>query len=239
MMTRKTLHHHRRRERGREKKKANLHLLRAHGGLCITTLLKTCIKTSSSPNKYSYIYIFFTSFVSKAEPFLLCGTKLCIVQKYSGKAFVFPSPRRRASPFPLIHALSLVQHTCITVKNNKKTRPLLQSHAITAWAQKMHTGTFIADACCTLRHTQRKEAFSFTQSQPSQAAHNFNDSQSQANLCSQRLWKLPRRMIEKEKKKKQYIWQLALVDPNKVTHIWRSLTNCSLSSSQWEKTLEC
>lgn len=135
MMTRKTLHHHRRRERGREKKKANLHLLRAHGGLCITTLLKTCIKTSSSPNKYSYIYIFFTSFVSKAEPFLLCGTKLCIVQKYSGTAFVFPSRRRRASPFPLIHALSLVQHTCITVKNNNKKKnktssPVTRNHSM-------------------------------------------------------------------------------------------------------------
>lgn len=44
----------------------------------------------------------------------------------------------------------------------------------------MHTGMSIADACRILRHAQRKEPSSFTQFQPLQAAHNFNDSQSQA-----------------------------------------------------------
>lgn len=143
MMTRKMLHHHRRRERGREKKR-QLFTCFVHTAVCITTLLKTCIKTSSSPNKYSYIYIFFTSFVSKAEPFLLCGTKLCIVQKYSEKASPFPHVRYVRSPFrqcKLSLSLSLVQHTCITVKNNKK-RDLFSIHT-----QSQHGHKKCASAC--------------------------------------------------------------------------------------------
>lgn len=160
MMTRKMLHHHRRRERGREKKR-QLFTCFVHTAVCITTLLKTCIKTSSSPNKYSYIYIFFTSFVSKAEPFLLCGTKLCIVQKYSEKASPFPHVRYVRSPFrqcKLSLSLPCSAHMYHS-KKQQKTRPLLHTHAITAWAQKMRIGMFIADDSRIFKTQAEKEGF--------------------------------------------------------------------------------
>lgn len=92
--------------------------------VCVSRpLLKTCIKTSSSPNKYSYIYIFPQALYQKQSH------SSSVVQNYASfryipeKAFFFSSPflhvKDVRSPLHLIHALSLVLHTRITVKNNK------------------------------------------------------------------------------------------------------------------------
>lgn len=90
-----------------KKKKANLHLLRAHGGLCITTLLKTCIKTSSSPNKYSYIYIFFH--------------KLCI--KSRAVPPLWYKIMHRSEIFRESFCLSLTSETCVPLSANTRSLP--------------------------------------------------------------------------------------------------------------------
>lgn len=208
MMTRKTLHHHRWRERDRERKKTKAissPTSCARRSVYHDPLLKTCIKASNSPNKYSYIYIFPQALYQKQS------RSSSVVQNYASfryipeKAF-FSSPFLHAkdvhSPLRLIHALSLDLHTCITVKNNKNKT---SKHTL---AQSQHgykkcTPARPQQMPAYVKTRTEKGAFLFTQSQTfASGSHNFNDSQSQATLCSQHLWKLPCRMIEKQ----EYIW---------------------------------